>query len=94
LTKTTLENGNTLAFFVNNKGGFDNRRRSSFNNFPKGGANASPQEPKIEKDKSMIKCYSCHKTKYEEGILESRSTNMHQDKRYPILTSKQSRPRD
>jgi hypothetical protein len=50
-----------LAFFVNNKRRFNNKRRSSFNNFPKGGANASPQEPKIEKDKSMIKCYFCHR---------------------------------
>jgi len=64
LTKTKLENGNTLTFFLNNKRRFNNKRRSSFNNFPKGGANESPQEPKIEKDKSMVKCYSCHKKKH------------------------------
>jgi len=64
LTKTKLENGNTLTFFLNNKRRFNNKRRSGFNNFPKGGANASPQEPKIEKDKSMVKCYSCHKKKH------------------------------
>jgi hypothetical protein len=85
LTKTTLENGNTLVFFVNNK------KRSSFNNFPKGGANASPQEPKIEKDKSMVKCYYCHKKKHFASKCKTQTkdrANVNFQKSYPNILNK------
>jgi len=91
LTKTTLENGNTLAFFVNNKRRFNNKRRSSFNNFPKGRANASPREPKIEKDKSMVKCYSCHKKKHFASKCKPQikdRVNVNFQKSYPNIVNK------
>jgi hypothetical protein len=90
LTKTTLENANILAFFVNNKRRFNNKR-SSFNNFPKGGANASPQEPTIEKDKSMIKCYSCHKKKHFASKCKTQTkdrANVNFQKSYPNILNK------
>jgi hypothetical protein len=80
-----------LAFFVNNKRRFNNKRRSSFNNFPKGGANASPQEPKIEKDKSMVKCYSCHKKKHFASKCKTQTrdrANVNFQKSYPNILNK------
>jgi hypothetical protein len=56
LTKPPHENGTPLAFFVNNKRKFNNNKRFGFNNFHKGGANASTHEPKIENNKSMVEC--------------------------------------